>query len=274
MLKPILVITCVASLILSHDAWALDPVALVHAKHTLANAVTHGKTEELQRARAEFSTLLAGENTSTTLSYWVAVCDWRLVPMLTQAEPERAKKLCVEGIAACDRVLTAQPRDAGTLALKAGLQGLSLAFFPNLTMSIGPAMMVAYGTAAGMAPNDPRVAFLMALSTLHTPAQYGGGPDKAKPQFERAITLFMTEKAEKADKPDSTAADWGHDDALLWSGRCLGQLGDWAGAKSRYEQTLAVTPGHAWVRTVLLPEAERHLEQAPAPAPAPPAAEK
>jgi hypothetical protein len=268
MLKPALLIACAASLLLSHEAWALDPAALVHAKHTLAAAVTHGKTEELQRARAEFATLLAGENTSTTLSYWVAVCDWRLVPMLTQAEPERAKKLCVEGIAACDRVLTAKPRDAGTLALKAGLQGLSLAFFPNLTMSIGPAMMVSYGTAAGIAPNDPRVAFLLALSTLHTPAQYGGGPDKAKPQFERAITLFVAEKAEKADKPDSTSADWGQDDALLWSGRCLSQLGDWAGAKSRFEEVLAINPEHAWTRRVLLPEAEKHLAAAPAQAPA------
>ncbi len=258
MLKPILMITCVASLLLFREASAVDAGALVHAKQTLASAVTHGKTEELQRARAEFATLLAGERTSTALSYWVAVCDWRLVPMLTQAEPERAKKLCVEGIAACDRVLTAQPRDAGALALKAGLQGLSLTFFPNLTMSIGPAMMVAYGTAAGIAPNDPRVAFLMALSTLHTPAQYGGGAVKAKPQFERAITLFAAENA------DSTAADWGHDDALLWSGRCLGQLGDWAGAKARYEQTLALTPDHSWVRSALLPEAEKHLAPAAA----------
>lgn len=258
MLKPIAILACMVTLVIAHQAWAADeaPVTFALAKRTLAAAVTHGSTEELQRARAEFGTLLAAEPGSTTLSYWMALSDWRLAPMLSQAHGERAKKLCIEGIAACDRVLAAQPRDAGTIALKAGLQGLSLAFFPTLTMSVGPAMMAAYGTATGIAPTDPRVAFLAALSTLHTPAQYGGGPEKARPQFERAIALFQKQAA------DSTAVDWGHDDALLWSGRCLEQLGDWAGAKARYEQVLARSPGHAWTRDTLLPEARKHLAAA------------
>lgn len=254
MLKRLFYATLIAgSLQITLAHAAAEDAAFTHAKHTLASAVIHGKLEELNKARAEFSRLLAADHSSTRLSYWVALSDWRIVPMVPDTAGGRAKKLCVEGIAACDRVLVENPRDAGTLALKAALQGMSLTYFPNLMMSLGPEMAVAYGTAEGIAPNDPRVIFLHALSTLYTPAQYGGGPEKAKPQFERSIALF-----EKA-KPDSTGIDWGHDDALLWSGRCLSRLNDWNGAKSRFTQVIARSPEHAWVRDVLLPEAAKHV---------------
>ena len=52
---------------------------------------------------------------------------------------------------------------------------------------------------------------------------------------------------------------WGRDDVQLWSGRCLGQLGQWSAARERYRAALAINPEHRWVRDVLLPEAERHL---------------
>ena len=68
-----------------------------------------------------------------------------------------------------------------------------------------------YGTAASAAlkkgmqlnPNNPRLYYLEGMSLFGTPVQYGGGKDKAKPVFEKAITLF------NAEQPDGFSPRWG-----------------------------------------------------------------
>jgi hypothetical protein len=52
----------------------------------------------------------------------------------------------------------------------------------------------ALGTAKQLEPNNPRVYFLEGQSLFGTPAQFGGGKDKAKPLFEKSIELFKTFK--------------------------------------------------------------------------------
>ena len=57
-----------------------------------------------------------------------------------------------------------------------------------------------YGMEAGTAlekakqvdPKNPRVYYLEGMSLFNTPAAFGGGKDKAKPLFEKAMELFKT----------------------------------------------------------------------------------
>lgn len=59
-----------------------------------------------------------------------------------------------------------------------------------------------YGTEAGKAlenakkidPNNPRIYYLEGMSVMNTPAAFGGGKDKAKPIFEKAVELFKSFK--------------------------------------------------------------------------------
>jgi Flp pilus assembly protein TadD len=68
-----------------------------------------------------------------------------------------------------------------------------------------------YGKAAGDAlqkamtlnANNPRVYYLQGMSMMGTPVAFGGGKDKAKPLFEKAIELY------KAEKPAALYPDWG-----------------------------------------------------------------
>lgn len=41
-------------------------------------------------------------------------------------------------------------------------------------------------------PNNPRLYYLQAMSVYGTPEQFGGGKQKAKPLFEKAVALFKT----------------------------------------------------------------------------------
>lgn len=44
-------------------------------------------------------------------------------------------------------------------------------------------------------PNNPRLYYLRGMSLFGTPVQFGGGKDKAKPLFEKALSLYSTEQA-------------------------------------------------------------------------------
>ena len=235
-------------------ALAATPSGFAVAMRGLDRAVTHGHLDEIQQARAAFAALLADDPGSKQAQYGLALADWRIVPMLDTKQSELGRKLCKEGIAACDRAMAADPLSADALALKAGLQGLSLAYAPMAMMSLGPEIFENTGRARGMAPDNPRVVLLAAIGTMHTPAFAGGGAERAKLLFERSIALY-----EAAGAADTSAIAWGRVDAYLWAGRCSSALKDWAGARDRYRQALAIEPEHAWIKHSLLPAAEKQL---------------
>jgi hypothetical protein len=52
-------------------------------------------------------------------------------------------------------------------------------------------------------PNNPRLYYLRGESLFNTPPAFGGGKDKAKPVFEKAVALF------KSDNPKPLWPNWG-----------------------------------------------------------------
>lgn len=56
-------------------------------------------------------------------------------------------------------------------------------------------------------PNNPRLNYLQGESLFGTPPQFGGGKDKAKPVFEKAIALF------KSAQPKPLYPTWGQKQA-------------------------------------------------------------
>src|SRR6202012_3033725 len=68
----------------------------------------------------------------------------------------------------------------------------------------------------GMAadPNNPRLYYLQGMSLFNTPPQYGGGKDKAKPLFEKAIALY------NSAQPKPLYPTWGKDRAVSMLAQC------------------------------------------------------
>jgi tetratricopeptide (TPR) repeat protein len=85
-----------------------------------------------------------------------------------------------------------------------------------------PARWMSYGQAAGQAlekalkldPNNPRLYYLRGMSLFGTPEQFGGGKDKAKPVFEKAVQLY------KEQKPKEFYPDWGKKQAEDMLAQC------------------------------------------------------
>ncbi|MFI5372855.1 MAG: tetratricopeptide repeat protein [Candidatus Eisenbacteria bacterium] len=231
-------------------AHATDLAAFAAARDSLERGVNLGRADLVLGARGAFESLAAAEPDSVVLEYWVAVCDWRATPLAMRgANPKVPRSICEHGLAVTGRVLAKNPRDAATLALEAGLLGLSLSFQDaSAAMTVGPRMIALYARARALAPDDPRVAFLDALNTLHMPEFYGGGARKALPRFEEAIARFDHDTA-----AGPLAPVWGRDDALLWAGQCAQRLGDVEAARVYYRRALEANPDNGRLRHELLP---------------------
>jgi hypothetical protein len=105
-----------------------------------------------------------------------------------------------------------------TLCDKAAALDNNSEIFALRNMSATQQMMVdpqtrwqTYGTQAAkdieeglkMNPENPRLYYLRGESIFNTPPAFGGGKDKAKPVFEKALALFKT------DKPKPMYPSWG-----------------------------------------------------------------
>ena len=63
-------------------------------------------------------------------------------------------------------------------------------------------------------PNNPRLYYLQGMSLFGTPAQFGGGKDKAKPVFEKSIALY------KSAQPKPLYPTWGQKQAEDMLAQC------------------------------------------------------
>jgi len=235
-------------------AHAADPGAVVSAKRALQSAVNHSAPDEMLKARSRFEAMAAAEPGSALLQYWVAVADWRAVPLLG-ADKVKAARYCKDGLDHCDKAIALDAKFAEAIALKGSFQGMSIQFEPGSMMTLGPQSVANTRRAISLAPNSPRVWLLDGLGTLNKPAQFGGGAGPAGETLDHAAALAAADSS-----ADPAAPDWGHDDAYLWAGRAAMMRKDYAAAREDYRKALALNPDNAWVRGRLLPQVEQALE--------------
>ncbi len=69
--------------------------------------------------------------------------------------------------------------------------------------------------AEKMNPENPRIYYLRGTNTFHTPKMFGGGPESAKPLFEKAAAKFETFKLQNNLYPD-----WGKEHNIQMLSQC------------------------------------------------------
>ena len=102
---------------------------------------------------------------------------------------------------------------AETYSLLATLWGLQIGIDANRAMTLGPQIMEYTARAVQMAPDNPRVLYLQAISVLNTPPEYGGGVEPSRALVTRALEAFKT------DKPAPLAPRWGLAEATAFAKR-------------------------------------------------------
>jgi len=236
-------------------AHAADATAVTAAKKALQLAINTGNADGILAARGQFDALSVSEPKNPLFHYWVATCDWRVAPFLMgEATKAKGKRWVQEGIDRASRAYELDPKFAEALALRCGLQGMSIQYDPSQGMRLGIQMGSDMAHARELGPKNPRVALLDGINTMYTPAFVGGGADKAYTKLVQAQAWFAAETV-----TDPAAPDWGKDDVYVWSGRAAMKGGNIKDARDAYQKALVANPDNGWVKHTLLPEAEKKL---------------
>jgi hypothetical protein len=97
-----------------------------------------------------------------------------------------------------------------TYALLARVLGRMLSIEPDRGAELGPQQGDLRARAERLAPDNPRIWLLRGVSAIYTPAQYGGGIDRAHEWLQKAVQLYEN------DTPASPAPRWGRSEAQRW----------------------------------------------------------
>jgi tetratricopeptide (TPR) repeat protein len=242
------------------DSACADPAAVASLRRDLQSAVNHGDLKQLRSVRARFSALAQADPKDARLHYWIAVTSWRAIPIAILKDRKLAGEMGEDALAHADQALALDSKFAEALAVKAGLQGILISLQPDAMMTLGPQSGANLARAATLQPDNPRIHLLVGISTLHKPANFGGGAKPALEELERSQSLFAKESV-----ADSTAPNWGRDDAFLWAGRAQMEMRDFEAARRSFQSALDANPGNGWVKSSLLPAAVDSVTAHPKP---------
>lgn len=251
---------CILSVAASTHAQSLtkptdaDSLILL-GKKMLNQAVEQWDVDGMQKARAHFERMLESKHRPALVHYYLGYCShqlnafYRYNPNATKADQENADKLVDSGIQHLEKAIQLDKNFAEAYALTASLYGEKIGGNPLLGMTLGPKSGVFMDKALKLAPENPRVAYLDAISKNFTPEMFGGSKEKAISGLYRAAALFA-----KWQSSDPLAPDWGYAECYAWLGNILTEQKKFAEARAAFEKSLALRPNYGWVKYKLLPE--------------------
>lgn len=211
-----------------------------------------GEVAPLQQAQRRF--LYAAEKPSMQRAhalYYAGLVGYRLLPLHGDADAQH--EALDTAIAALREAVEEAPQMADAHALLSALYGWKIGKQWYKAPVLGPKAGRAMQRAEDLAPQNPRVVLLAAISRYQRPALFGGDKQAALAGFERAAHLAAL--SERAASPLAPA--WGHAEALAWAGIAHAKAGRYRKAETALRAALESNPDFGWVRDVLLPQLAR-----------------
>jgi len=253
---PLIVLFSFTTLHAQSSANVADSDSLIlQGKKMLAQSVEQWEVDGMQKTRAYFERLLETKHREALLHYYLGYCNhqlniyYRYNPNSTKADKKTADKLVEAGIQHLEKAIQLDKNFAEAYALVASLYGEKIGSNPLLGMSLGPKSGVFMEKAIKLAPENPRVVYLDAISKNFTPAMFGGSKEKAISGLYQAGELFV-----KWQSSDPLAPEWGHAECYAWLGNILTEQKKFVEARAAFEKSLALRPNYGWVKYELLPK--------------------
>jgi tetratricopeptide (TPR) repeat protein len=233
--------------------WVLVAIAPVLAADThwldVESRIQYGYFTEDQRAlRTLVESLGTGDSHDALKSYYAGLLAYRqaeLVEAQTDKLPTPARKndrgknearqMVERCISSLDHALEAQEDFADALALQSACLGRLAELGAWRAPFAGPKSASQMRKALAVAPRNPRVLLLDAVSDYEQP-QAGGTPRSCE-KFKSTTAVFETERANVDQVPG-----WGAAEAYTWLGRCYLKNGDAVAARDALERALLIAP--------------------------------
>lgn len=227
--------------------WADSLATLITA------AVDRGDPAAFAPALALAERVLTVAPTDGAILHYKGYALYRQATLLINAanRPDDAGKLLEEAADAFTRsaAVLSWPE---TPALHASVLGQQIALGGVMAgMRLGGRADDLFSQAMRLGPDNPRVLMLRGISALYKPRMFGGGSDKARADFLRAVEHFPNQA------PAPGAPRWGQAEAWAWLGQAHAAEKDLAAARAAYGKAMELQPGYAWVRDQLLPALDK-----------------
>ena len=216
---------------------------------SLQEAAARGDVAAISAVRAEFEALAMADKDHDRLEryrqYYLALADFRAGSI----EREQGGVLLEQCLRRLDKALDASPDFVEGLALQAACAGNLISSQPQRTFELSALSQRAIQLARELEPDNPRAAFVEALSTLFLPQSFGGGSQAARRLFEDTVHLF------EAGSARDPLVNWGEDEAYLWLGIALSITGDREQSIEALERAAQLNPYDRWIAEFLMPKA-------------------
>jgi len=188
----------------------------------------------LEKALADASDRAAKSPNDADAQYRMALAASYLAEVkIEQRDRKGARPIAERGIQAAEKAVALKPASAEYYRVLATLYGQAVTDL--LTgLSYGPKAKDAVNKAVEKAPGTASVYVARGVGNYYLPAQLGGGPKVAIPDFRKAIQL-----------------DPKNAEAWLWLGIALRQDKQDAEARQAFEKSLAFNPDRVWTKQQL-----------------------
>lgn len=167
--------------------------------------------EQFQELGNNFQRIAEAEQTQWLPYYYAGYC--QVILAFTQKDPQQIDAIDDKAEQDAMKADSLHPNDADVNCLLSMVNSARIMVDPQSRgMEYGPKSSAYLQKAMSIDSTNPRPYMLMGQSLLYTPAQYGGGKDKAKPYLEQAVEKFKT-----FQPASSIAPNWGKEyaDSLL-----------------------------------------------------------
>lgn len=190
--------------------------------------------------------VLSAEPQNILAKYYLAYNQYRILIMPSKNSNENIFETYFNP--AIDNVKSISEKkgyESETKTLLAAIYMMKLSKSQSEAPSISAKIYGLLGEAQGLDSLNPRVYLVKGVMLFHTPQMFGGSVPKALDNFNKAISIFESEK--------TNFIDWGYSETQAWKGQALTKLSRFDEAERTYKNALAAEPNFAWIKKVLLP---------------------
>jgi len=182
--------------------------------------------------------------------YYAGLLAWRQALLSEQGAPvpeASSAQLAQRCVSALDAALAIEADFADALALRALCLATPLTGGGLRAPFSGHRLRRDLDRALQLAPRDPRVLLLDAMSDYELAPERGGNKERALPKLRQTVAAFEAERSDTDRLPG-----WGAAEAWLLLGRDLLDHNDPVGARDALERALLIAPEYVQARRLMV----------------------
>jgi tetratricopeptide (TPR) repeat protein len=162
-----------------------------------------------------------------------------------------ARKYLAEAEANIEKVLTAQPKNADAVALKAAFVAYHISLSPYKAPILGPRSMSLISDALELNPNSIQAIIEKGNAAHYAPSMFGGNPQEAVTYYLKAITIFENQNGGVPPK------SWVYLNVYAQLALAYEKSKQLDRASATYKRILVIAPDFKWVKDELYPAFKR-----------------